>query len=160
MNPTSHLNTLRNTPSLCPNSELWDRVEDPSLLSAPLGSLQPILIHGVFHPSPNLVCSLFCYWSYFPEKEWFLNKYPTNLPVTFQGPLKTFDDSNTKLEWQNCILVLMTNNNVDADQSNKRKTQLEFSNEMPFDDDSKSNLAENDKNADCWIEQFLFEKKP
>ena len=37
----------------CVTRELSAGVEDPSRHSAPLDSLQPLLKHGVFHPSPN-----------------------------------------------------------------------------------------------------------
>ena len=45
-----------------------------------------------------------------------------------------FDESKTKFEWHYDLLVFKTNFSVDADQSDKRKTQLEFSYEMPSDD--------------------------
>ena len=37
------------------------RLEDPSRLSARVGSLQPILIYRVFHPPPHLISSHFYY---------------------------------------------------------------------------------------------------
>ena len=50
---------------------------------------------------------------------------PTYL-LLFRDLQKTFDDGNTEFEWHNDLLVFKTNYNVDADQSNKRKTKLEF----------------------------------